>query len=127
MRRLVWRVAGALAAAVLATGPAAAQRPGPNPLAARPAPLVYVMEQLLTGPITPAVLERMKPLDTLQQVEDLLKAETISFVWRRTEIGAEAIPPALAQQIAVLQPKAVFVLPQPQGKGWVMSVVIEQR
>jgi hypothetical protein len=127
MRRAVWKAAGALSALALATGSVAAQTPGQNPLAARPAPIVYVLDQLATGPLTPELIERMKPLTTLQQIEDLLKGRGIAFSWRRTEVSTEQIPPAVAQQIAALPPKEVFIASQGQGKGFVMSVVISRR
>jgi hypothetical protein len=127
MRGAIWKAAGALSALALATGPAGAQSAGQNPLAARPAPIVYVLDQLATAPLAPELIERLKPLTTLQQIEDLLKGEGIAFSWRRTEVSSEQMPPAVAQKIAALPPKEVFIASLGQGKGVVMSVVVSRR
>jgi hypothetical protein len=127
MRRVARNLTGAVIAWALAAGHPAAQPVAANATAPRPATVVYVVEQLITGPLTQGTLDRIKPLDTLQQIEDLLKASSIPFGWRRTELSTEAIPPGLAQQIAAMRPREVFAMPQAGGKGWVMNAVIGKR
>jgi hypothetical protein len=101
------------------SGPAAAQS------APAPTPIVYVLEQLQTGPIAPEVMERMKATHTLLEVETLLKVNRIAFAWRMTEVSTDQMKGNLAQQIAALPPKEVFVIRQ--GDSWLMSSVVARR
>jgi hypothetical protein len=126
MGRIARTFACALATLFLASQ-AGAQPAPKNPLAPPPAAIIYLAEQIVTGPLAPETLERVKPLNTLQQVEDLLKAGGIPFGWRRVELNTDTLPPALAQQIAALPPREVFVIPQSGGKAWVFNVVIARR
>lgn len=109
----------AIALALAASSPAAAQTAPP------PAPIIYVLEQLQSGPIAPEVMERMKATHTLQEVENLLKVNRIAFAWRMTEVSTEQMKGTLAQQIAALPPKEVFVIRQ--GDTWLMSSVVARR
>jgi hypothetical protein len=107
--------------ALAASSPALAQAETGPP----PAPIVYVLEQLQSGPIAPEVMERMKATHTLQEVENLLKVNRISFAWRMTEVSTDQMKGNLAQQIAALPPKEVFVIRQ--GDTWLMSSVVARR
>ena len=109
----------AIALALAAASPAAAQTAPPT------TPIIYVLEQLQTGPIAPEVMERMKATHTLQEVEDLLKINRITFAWRMTEVSTDQMKGNLAQQIAALPPKEVFVINQ--GDAWLMSSVVARR
>ena len=109
----------AIALALAAASPAAAQT------APRPAPIIYVLEQLQTGPIAPEVMERMKATHTLLEVENLLKVNRIAFAWRMAEVSTDQMKGNLAQQIAALPPKEVFVINQ--GDAWLMSSVVARR
>ena len=113
--------ATAIALALAASGPAAAQPEAAPP----PTPIVYVLEQLQSGPIAPEVMERMKATHTLQEVENLLKVNRIAFAWRMTEVSTDQMKGTLAQQIAALPPKEVFVIRQ--GDSWLMSSVVARR
>jgi hypothetical protein len=107
----------ALACASLAAAPAAAQAP------AKPAPpgqsmlhpVIYTMEQLRTGPLTPKIQQAIEPLNTMAEVEALLKANQVAFAWRVVDVGSDAMPPELAGQIAALKPSDVYVIPSPEG------------
>ena len=90
-----------------------------------PPPVVYVLEQLQSGPIAPEVMERMKSTHTLLEVENLLKVNRIAFAWRMTEVSTDQMKGNLAQQIAALPPKEVFVIRQ--GDTWLMSSVVARR
>ncbi len=118
MRRLFLSLATALA---LAT-PAAAQGPGFGP--ARPA-MIYSVEQIVSPRLSPVLLEKLKPIHTLGEVEDLLKANAIPFTWRRTEVDNSTMPPAVVAQIETLPPGEVFVLPQ--GESLVYNVILARR
>jgi hypothetical protein len=109
----------AIAMTLAVSSPAAAQTAPP------PTPIVYVLEQIQSGPIAPEVMERMKATHTLQEVENLLKVNRIAFAWRMTEVSTDQMKGTLAQQIAALPPKEVFVIRQ--GDTWLMSSVIARR
>jgi hypothetical protein len=111
--------ATAIALALAASSPAAA--PSTSPIT----PIVYVLEQLQTGPIAPEVIERMKATHTLLEVENLLKVNRIAFAWRMAEVSTDQMKGTLAQQIAALPPKEVFVIHQ--GDAWLMSSVVARR
>ena len=78
-----------------------------------------------SGPIAPEVMERMKSTHTLLEVENLLKVNRIAFAWRMTEVSTDQMKGNLAQQIAALPPKEVFVIRQ--GDSWLMSSVVARR
>jgi hypothetical protein len=62
---------------------------------------------------SPEVLEKMKPLDTLLQVEELLKSGNIPFQWQRATFDPSKMDPQLLAQIQALPTGAVFILPGP--------------
>jgi hypothetical protein len=107
----------ALACAGLAAGSAAAQAPAaPLPSTLWPAiPVTYTMEQIRTGPMAADVQQKIAPLNTMTEVEALLKANRIEFVWRIAELKSDTMPPDLARQIAALKPNEVFLVPTPQA------------
>jgi hypothetical protein len=111
----------AAALALAAASPASAQPDAAPPLT----PIVYVLEQLQSGPISPEVMERMKAMHNLLEVENLLKVNRIAFAWRITEVSTDQMNGNLAQQIAALPPKEVFVIRQ--GDTWLMSSVVARR
>jgi hypothetical protein len=101
--------------------PPTAPPPSAAPPAARPAPVmaapgaVYVMQQMRTAPLPADLMEKMKPLNTLQQVEDLLKINRISFAWALAEVRSETMPADLVAQIERLPPHEPFIVPQKAG------------
>ena len=103
--------AAALAAAPAVWAQATAAAPATSPLH----PVVYTMEQLRTGPITPEIQKQLGPLNTMSEVETLLKANRIPFAWQIGDIASTALPPELAGPIAALKPADVFVVPTPNG------------
>jgi hypothetical protein len=89
------------------------------------APVTYTIEQLRTGPLTPAMQQQMVPLHTLAEVESLLKANRIAFAWTVGDLRADALAPETASQIAALPPREVFVIPA--ANGVVIGVIIGRR
>jgi hypothetical protein len=89
------------------------------------APAIYVIDLLATGALPADVTQKIKPLNTLQAVEDLLKANSVPFAWRRFEANSQTMDQGFAQQLAALPPKEVFVLPH--GDGWYIGVIIGSR
>jgi hypothetical protein len=108
-------------AAAFAAAPALAQ----SAAAPAPPPTIYLMDQLVTGPVPGPVLQQMEPLHTLDAVEALLKANKIEFVWREVEITSTQIAPEVLRQLAAVPPHEVFI--GPQGQGWIMSVILSSR
>jgi hypothetical protein len=113
----------AVAVAMAGVGTAAmAQPPAPAPV---PAPVIYTIEQLRTGPVAKEITDQMGPMHSLVAVENLLKANRISFAWTIADISADKLPPAMVSQIAALPPKEVFVI---SGTGGVLvGVIVGQR
>jgi hypothetical protein len=109
-----------------AAGGYAAPAP-PVPLALRP--VVYGIEQLVTGSISPVLQAQMAPVHTLREVEDLLKANDVAFKWNKIEMRSADLPPEMVKQIAALPPGEVFVVPQgsPPGQIMVFNVILNTR
>jgi len=91
--------------------------------------VIYALEQLVTGPIPREVLERLGPLRTLREVEDLLKTNSIAFKWDRVQMHSSAVPAELIKQITALPPGEVFVVPQgsPRGQIMIFNVILGTR
>jgi hypothetical protein len=87
--------------------------------------LVYTMEMIQTGPVLADLIEKLKPLNTMQQVEELLKANRVAFAWQIADTPSARIPAALAAQFET-RPHEVFLLPQPRG-GMVITTVLNSR
>jgi hypothetical protein len=98
---------------------------GTAAIAQTPAPVVYTVEQLRTGPIAPEVQQQMMPLHTLAAIENLLKANGISFAWTIADVRTDTLPPQIAQTLAALPPKEVFVIPG--AGGVIIGVIIARR
>ena len=119
--------------AALAATPAAGQTRRPpaktTPNASTVPPVIpikiYVVEQVMTAKLPPEVLKQMEPLKTLRQVEELLKANSIAYAWRKADLNTAALPPTVLQQIEALPPGEVFVLPT--GNNLTMNVIIGRR
>src|SRR5690242_6194856 len=100
--------AAALAAVLILAAPAAAQAPSRAPPADTPsappgaqmaAPGVwYTLEIVQTGLLPADIVEKLKPLNTLPEIEAVLKANRIPFGWRVNETPSAQIPAALARQ-----------------------------
>lgn len=98
---------------------------GTAAIAQTPAPVVYTIEQLRTGPLASELQQQMIPLHTLSAVEDLLKKNRITFGWTIADLRVDTLPPEAAQQLAALPPKEVFVMPG--ANGVLIGVIIAQR
>jgi hypothetical protein len=116
-----------VAAVALAPGLAAAQtRPAARPAPAAPGAVkrvIYRMETLQTGELSPEVLEKLKPLNTLAECEAVLKAADMPFTWGKAEYDSDVIGPAFVRQLEALPPGEVFVVPR-QGGGTLIGVII---
>lgn len=112
----MWRAATIVLAGLAVAGFAPPAKPASPPKTAAPAPAsappqLYVVEQLVIQKVGPDVLEKMKPLDTLLQVEELLKAKNIPFQWQRAIFDPAKTDPNLLAQIQAVPAGEVFVLP----------------
>jgi hypothetical protein len=115
------RRARAIAAALaLLAAPALAQPSGPGftPLH----PVIYELETLQTGPLTPELLKKAGPIHSLPAIEELLKANLVPFAWSRRQVSARTLAPDLTRQMDVLPPHEVFMVRE--GQGWVFGVVL---
>jgi len=143
MRRAL-RIGLAATAAMIATGaygqpaqtpakPAAAATPAPAPAtppavapepAPPPAPIgpVYTMEQVRTGPLSDAILEKMKPVHTIDEAEAVLKLAGVTFGWRRADVDLGRLAPEQAKQLQALPPNDVFIAKQKDG-GYILGAV----
>jgi hypothetical protein len=90
-----------------------------------PAPVVYTIEELRTGPIASELQQKMIPLHTLGEIEGLLKANRIAFAWGIAELSADKLTPESARQMAALPPREVFV--NPGANGVIIGVIIARR
>jgi hypothetical protein len=118
---------GALALACTAAPASSASAAPQTPIAGEQSlhPTIYTLEQLRTAALPVQIQQKIGPLHTLHDVEDLLKENLIPFGWRTIEISSGLMPPDIARQIAALPPKEVFVINGPEGAT--ISVVIRQR
>ena len=116
MRQVMLHRSGLVAALVLAmAGTTAIAQP------AAPAPAIYTIEQLRTGPLANELQQQMIPLHTLGAVEDLLKRNKVSFAWTVADVRVDTLPAEAFRQLSALPPKEVFVMP---GSGGVLIGVI---
>jgi EpsD family peptidyl-prolyl cis-trans isomerase len=73
---------------------------------------IFVLDQIrMPRPSDPKIIEQMRPLNTMQDVEQLLAANRIPYGKGTTELDARAVPPDLLAQIMKLPPNEVFVMP----------------
>lgn len=123
MERIVAMGRVGLASLVLAlAAPAWAQPPPVMPIPRT----AFLMETLQTAAPGPEVIEKLKPLKTLREVEELLKANNLAFAWRRGEVETARLGPQLTEVLVKLPPKEVFVMPQKDG-SLIIGVIIGQR
>jgi hypothetical protein len=121
-------LAGASAVAPAKTPPHTPSLPPPTAVApVTPAgPVtIYRMQQIgVEQPLTPELVKQMEPFHTLDEVEALLKANKIPFVWRDREVSSAQIAPQLLRTLDGLPPHEVFIMRQ--GQGAVFSTIVEQ-
>lgn len=92
---------------------------------AKGAPTVYDFELLQTGPLPEALRKQMLPLQTLSEIEDLLKQNRIRFQWGHLVLTTDKMNPEFIRKIADLSPREVFIVQQ--GDGWAISVIESTR
>jgi hypothetical protein len=125
------KLSSLLVVAALAALPAAAaaQAATTVPPRAAPAPAppgkTYILEQVVTGKLPQPLLDQMKPLKTLRQVEELLKANSVAYGWRKVEMNTTTLQPDALRQIDALPPGEVFVIPT--GESLTMNVIVGRR
>ena len=130
---------GRLAAlALLAASPGLAQparapaRPAAPPPAAAlapvpaPPPMIYRLELMRAGPLPADAPQKLQPMHTMDEVERYLKANDVSFAWRRQDLDSTTAPPEFVQALEKLPPNEVFVTPQPDG-GAVIGTILSRR
>ena len=98
-----------------------------DPATAQAAGVTYHLEMLQTERTPPGLPQRLKPLKTLQQVEDLLKANNIPFSWRRGVLPSDRLSPQFVQALDKLPPGEVFVVPRPDDQGFVIGVILDRK
>jgi EpsD family peptidyl-prolyl cis-trans isomerase len=73
---------------------------------------IFVLDQIrMPRPSDPKIVEQMRPLNTMADVEQLLVANKIPYGKGVTELDSLAVPPDLLTQIMKLPPNEVFVMP----------------
>ena len=130
MRTLAPAIAAVLVAAATPLAAQPRQPPAKTPNLSTAPPVipikVYIVEQVVTtNKLPPQFLEQMRPLKTLRQVEELLKANSVPYAWRKTDMNSAALPPAIAKQIEAVPPGEVFVIPS--GETLTMNVILGRR
>ena len=83
---------------------------------------IFLVEQVVTGRLPPQVLQQLQPLKTLRQVEELLKANSIPYAWRKAELNSALVPAEVMDQIRKLPPGEPFVMPS--GQNLTISVIL---
>lgn len=77
---------------------------------------VFVVDQIrMVRPADPTLLERFRPLTTMEQVLGLLQAEKIPYQRGSDTLDAVGTDPNVVRQIVKLPPNEVFVIPLPGG------------
>lgn len=77
---------------------------------------VFVVDQIRTvRPADPALLERFRPLTTMEQVLSLLQSEKIPYQRGTDTLDTVGTDPNVVRQIVKLPPNEVFVIPLPGG------------
>lgn len=77
---------------------------------------VFVVDQIrMARPADPALLERFRPLNTMEQVIALLQSENIPFQRGSDTLDTVGTDPNVVRQIVNLPPNEVFVIPLPAG------------
>ena len=104
--------------------PPAAAPPAAAPQAAMPR-VIYRLELIRTGPLPPDVLAKLGPLNTMDEVEKLLKAGDFEFAWRRADLDSATANPEFLKALRSLPPKEMFVIPQ--ANGALIGVIVGQR
>jgi peptidyl-prolyl cis-trans isomerase C len=122
----VQRAAMIALALALAPAAAAAQAPAVAPPVQPLKGALYLVEQLVAvGPLPAPVTEKMRPLNSLAEVEDLLKANSIPFAWSKAELNTALLDPRLVQQIESVPAREPFIIPQ--GDRVYIMVIVGKR
>jgi hypothetical protein len=100
-------------------------QPAPAPPSA-PKRVIYRMETLQTKPLPAALNEKLRPLTSLQQVEELLKANDLAFAWQKVEVDSATLDPKMVVILEGLPPREVFVMPNKTG-GLLIGVILDRR
>jgi hypothetical protein len=102
---------------------AAAAAPTP---AAPAAPVTLYRMQVIgvSQPLTPELAKQLEPFHTLDEIEALLKAKRITFVWGDADARSTDIPPQILSQLAKLPPHEPLIAPE--GQGWIATVILDQ-
>jgi EpsD family peptidyl-prolyl cis-trans isomerase len=80
---------------------------------------IFVVDQIRAPqPLSPAVLEALKPLNTLEEVEALFGQQQVRFERSISKIDAAVTEPKLIESIVALKPGMVFAIPV----GQVMAI-----
>jgi peptidyl-prolyl cis-trans isomerase C len=95
----------------------------PDTFAARK---IFSVNQLrIAQPLDPKVLEAIKPLNTLADIEALLKTDHIAYSKGSGQIDAAAAPPGLVEAIVKLPPGEVFLFPS--GASILVNQVVDTK
>ncbi len=84
-----------------------------------------IVQQLIVPVIDQAVVLQMEPLDTLDEIEQLLANNNIEYTSTFGTVDTLTIPPAAAEQLAQLRVNDVYVTPQ--GKGVRVNEIREKQ
>ena len=87
---------------------------------------VFLVDQIrMSRPTDPAVLKSLEPLKTLDQVETVLKTDSIPYQRAGGSLDAVGADPRLVDQIMKLPPNEVFVIPG--GNGLLVNQIRETK
>lgn len=84
-----------------------------------------IVQQLIVPVIDQTVVAQMEPLDTLDEIKQLLAANNIEYTATFGSVDTLTIPPAAAEQLSKLRVNDVYVTPQ--GKGVRVNQIREKQ
>jgi hypothetical protein len=73
------------------------------------------VDQIRTGALTPGQIDKIRPLNSLTDIEALLNRENVAFERGPAKIDALAVGPPIVGRLQALPAGEVFVSPGPQG------------
>jgi hypothetical protein len=129
MRRLsskIWKLTAVLATASAMGFPAAsAAAPIRSPPSSAAQRVIYRLELIHTGKLSADILEKLRPLQTLDEVEGVLKANDIGFAWVKQDVDSATAQPALRNALESVPASEVFVVLQAQRV--IIGRIVERR
>ncbi|MCB2015596.1 MAG: hypothetical protein R3E11_08610 [Sphingobium sp.] len=73
---------------------------------------IFIVDQMIATSADPELLKEIEPLDTMEQIEALLKEKNVEYRRTAGTMDALQMDPDAAEKIAALPPNAVFASPE---------------